>query len=465
MHVRLFAWNPLATSTARSLISGKLFSDTFPQHTRHTLVHLTRALRGTMRFTWDSSLFAELPSDDLTSTDLRPGDSYFSSEERSPHVGLDDMKQGGMYTLPSEYDLRLEDEYWCDEVRGFDHASDDIEQEVQHTRHALSRGFETALPSTVFWVDALCMDKGVPVRNATSERIRTQAKSPNTFEEPTIAGRLQGVDVSAFPDTGAAANYISLLHAQRHGLTINQHVGKHIKVGDGSTIRAVGTTTLPFSFAGERTTYNLTFHILRQSVHDIILGSTFLRTSETFTRFRHRLGRKIRKAVSHGIHRICLLGSQQYVKGVANGVSVDAVPDTGADVSVMSARFAKANGFKIKRNKRHRITLSFADGSTARADGVVKGMGWRFDSDEQTHPTDVYVLSSLPVDLVLSWSFLCQTNAFLEHQHDFWCVEELGLEDVSMLCIIQAVEKAKKGDREQFCEYRCGVVPAGRSDI
>jgi hypothetical protein len=297
-------------------------------------------------------------------------------------------------------------------------------------------------------------------KNAALERTHTQARLPDVFPEPIVSGRLQGVDVSAFPDTGSAANYISLPYTQRHGLAINKALQKNVKVGDGSMISVIGTTTLPFSFAGESTGHDLTFHVLRNSVHDIILGSTFLRVTETFTRFAHRVGHKIRDHVSH---RVCFLGSEQYVNGLASGVGVDAVPDTGADVSVMSAEFAAANGFEVDDDEQHRILLEFADGSTARAQGVVMDVAWEFGADENTSPTDVYVLSSLPVDLVLGFGFLCQTEAFQEHWHNFWHIEEEPeQDDAGMFCVIRVLKDDGEGTS---CEYRCGVVAIRKLDI
>lgn len=295
---------------------------------------------------------------------------------------------------------------------------------------------------------------------ARRKATQTRASPPDVFEEPTINGHLQETNVSAFPDTGASANFISLPYAQKHSLAIDKTSRKRVKVGDGSTIRVVGTTTLPFSFAGETAKHDLTFHVLRKSVHDVILGSAFLQASETFTRFAHRVGRRIRESVGHGVvRRLCFLGSRQFVGGTANGVGVDAVPDTGADVSVMSARFAKANGFEVEEDEQHRILLGFADGSTARARGVVRDVAWRFGADEEMHSTNVYVLSSLPVDLVLGYDFLCQTEAFSEHEHDFWHVEDVERGDVWMLCLIRVLKRAMKGaGGEVSCEYHCDVI-------
>ena len=294
---------------------------------------------------------------------------------------------------------------------------------------------------------------------AISKFARARVKAPDVFEEPKIDCSLQDAHVSAFPDTGAAANFVSLQYAQQRGITIDKNLRERVKVGDGSTIRIVGTTTLPFSFVGETTTHDLTFHVLRKSVHDVILGSAFLQASETFTRFAHRVGRKIRESVGRGVHRLCFLESQQFVNGMANGVAVDAVPDTGADVSVMSAKFAKANGFEIDDAEQDRILLGFADGSTARARGVVKNVEWRFGGDGQAHLTDVYVLSNLPVDIVLGYDFLCQTEAFREHEQDFWYVEDLEGKDDWMLCVIRVLRKAMEdAGGENTREYHCRAM-------
>lgn len=126
---------------------------------------------------------------------------------------------------------------------------------------------------------------------------------------------------------------------------------------------------------------------------------------------------------------------------------MDAIPDTGADVSVMSERFAKSNVFQIDDDEQHRIPLEFVDGSTAKACGVVKDVAWRYGADEQTHPTDVYVLPKLPANLVLGYAFLRQTDAFVKHQLDFWHAEALGTGATSMLGIIRMLGKIKKRDR------------------
>lgn len=276
---------------------------------------------------------------------------------------------------------------------------------------------------------------------------------PNVME-PAVSGLLCDTPVTAFPDTGAAANFISLQYAQSHGHLIDKFAKGQVKLGNGSKIRILGTVTLPFSFRGEVEKHNLVFNVLRKSLHDVMLGNSFLRTSKTLTRFTHRMGQKVRKVFEHNVHKLCFLGSQQFVNGFINGACTAAVPDTGADVSVISASFAKAHGYHINNESQHCVMLRFADGSTTRALGVIEHAAWSYCGDVRTFYTDAYVLEDLPVDLVLGYDFLCQTNAFVEHEEAFWESEERDDNDAWMLSLIQLLREAVDCSRNgRSCEY------------
>lgn len=283
--------------------------------------------------------------------------------------------------------------------------------------------------------------------------------SSSSMTEPVIHGSLHNTNVEAFPDTGAAANFMSSRYVQNQGFEVDVSNKGHVKIGSGSRIRIMGTVTLPFSFTGESEKHSLVFNVLRKSVHDVVLGSRFLRMTETFTRFAHRVGRRVRKAFEHSFHRMCLLGSQQFVSGLINGVSTEAIPDTGADVSVMSASFAKANGLHINREWQHQVMLGFADGSTATAIGLVENAAWNYGADGRTYYTDICVLEDLPVDLVLGYDFLCETCAFAEHENAFWHTEDREDDDAWTLSIIQLLEEAmKRPKNERLREYSDGSV-------
>lgn len=99
--------------------------------------------------------------------------------------------------------------------------------------------------------------------------------------EPFIKASLDNSKVSAFPDTGAGANFMSFSYAETHGLTIDSTAKNLIRLGNGSVVSTLGTVISTFLFAGEKHSHNLSFNILSTSVHEVILGSPFLRLTET----------------------------------------------------------------------------------------------------------------------------------------------------------------------------------------
>ena len=264
------------------------------------------------------------------------------------------------------------------------------------------------------------------------------------IHEPSLSAILEGNDVVAFPDTGAAANFISLDYVRARGLAINLDARHHVKTAAGSIVSTLGTVTLPFSFEGERNSHRLEFNVLRNAVHDVVLGSPFLKLTETMTRHVHRIKQRLREACSP---RLCFLGSQQYVGGWANGSYVDAMPDTGAHVSVMSASFAREHGFAVNTAKIHRKDLEFADGSMATTMGLVEAVNWSFKTSQDSHWLEVYVLEGLQTDLILDNTFLIDTDAFVMHEDDFWVDDYNSSDDLWSISIIKLVDKALKGPR------------------
>jgi predicted aspartyl protease len=281
---------------------------------------------------------------------------------------------------------------------------------------------------------------------------RSRAQRTYTASEPFVKAHLNEREISAFPDTGAAANFISLQYAEAHGLKIDRISSNLVKLGNGSTVSTLGTTTSLFAFAGEKATHTLLFHVLRTSLYDVVLGSPFLKATETLTRYAHRIGRRCREALSH---HVCALGASQRVSGRLNGVHMDATPDTGSDVSLMSASLAARHKLKVNTDKQHRVLLEFADGSTATATGLVENLEWRYGDTGDPYRMDVYVLPQLSVDLLLGYDFLHDTNAFVAYEGDFWSgddVEKQAFADevaiTWLFWIIKLVRKAVKDQRD-----------------
>jgi hypothetical protein len=295
----------------------------------------------------------------------------------------------------------------------------------------------TRIPSTHWTATHL------PDRPGAVKINKTPVNKTRTVREPSIPARLDGRRISAFPDIGAPANFIALNYVRDRGLPIDFAARKSIKTSVGSTINILGTVTLPFSFKGEATSHQLTFNVIHKSVHEVILGSPFLTLTQTFTRYVHRLRQMVRAIP---LPRVCYLGSHQYVSGKVNDTYVDAVPDTGADVSVMSLSFAEEHGFSINTSPEHQVLLEFADSSTATSIGVVE-IEWKFGSSEVSHRINTYILEELQRDLILDNTFLHDADAFIVHEEDFWIDDSDSFEDDWMISIIKLSDSVLKHSR------------------
>jgi predicted aspartyl protease len=281
-------------------------------------------------------------------------------------------------------------------------------------------------------------DDNIPYLDDRSSR---QAKT--ILKEPYVPAILGGKDVSAFLDSGATANFLSLDFVRQQDLIVKLSSGSStFSTASGSKIRILGTVKLPFSFKGDTAIHNVLFNVVSKCVHDMVLGSRFLASTMVMT--SRWLMLKTRQTFGY---RVCLAacGNQQYVTGQLNDIHVDAVPDTGADVSVMSAAFAKEHGFIVNTNRQHRPLLQFADGSTAVADGLVDDVDWRYGTDGVAHATNIYVLSGLPVDMVLGYGFFMRTDAFNFYKDDFWNDENSEQEGFdAIFSIIKVMNKILK---------------------
>jgi hypothetical protein len=273
-----------------------------------------------------------------------------------------------------------------------------------------------------------------------------------TVCEPSLPARLGDRDISAFPDIGAPANFLALHYVRDLGLSINFAGRKSVKTSVGTIIKVIGTVKLPFSFEGETKRYRLEFNIIHKAVRDVILGSPFLNLTQTFTRHIHRLKQKFREV---HLPRMCFLGSHQYVSGRVNGTYVEAVPDTGADVPLMSKSFAKDHGLVVHTNPEHQVLLEFADGSTATTIGLVKDVEWRFWTSKEPYHLDVYVIEELQTNFILDNTFLYNTNAFVAHELDFWTDNSETHADNRMISIIKLVDTVMKGSRSK----KSGMFP------
>jgi hypothetical protein len=243
-------------------------------------------------------------------------------------------------------------------------------------------------------------------------------REPFEIFDRSIDCVLDGDETSSFPDTGARANFISKSYVDRHKIKYDTTPKQVFKNGVGAKIKTLGTVMLPFSFQGESECHLLLFHVVGRALRDVVLGEPFLSLTRTFSHFKHRITRKLRYIRSP---RVCYTGgSHRGIQGYLNGVSVNALPDTGSDILVMSTEYARNRGFQVESSLEHRISVLFADGSTRTTRGVVKDVAWQFGSSPlNTYWADFYVVDDLQCDVILGYDFLEMTDCFVEYADSF----------------------------------------------
>ena len=178
---------------------------------------------------------------------------------------------------------------------------------------------------------------------------------------------------------------------------------------------ATGTVSLDWFFSGESTQRQpILCHVLRGGVYDILLGLKFLTSTETLTRFKHRL-----KQCAFRVSSLLQFGfvgqdSQRLRGTLGNNLKVSALADTGAERNVMDLDFVLAQGFGIDTAPACLGYLQFADGSIQRTLGQTKA-SWTFENGETTVET-FEVLENCITDVVLGEEVMYRHDVFDVHR-------------------------------------------------
>ncbi|KAK1984943.1 hypothetical protein LZ30DRAFT_710041 [Colletotrichum cereale] len=194
------------------------------------------------------------------------------------------------------------------------------------------------------------------------------------------------------------------------GLEPRPGTATQVKLPSGRLIESPGSVQAPYKFAGERRSTLIHCPIIPGCVHDLILSHAFLRATRT------------------------LLGGEGHrLQGFINDTSTLALPDTGSDAMLVSESFATSLGMRIDRSVGYCEEVEFADGSRGTTSGIVRGLKWTFGGIERSVFCDFYVLSGLPVDVVLSGDFLFELQVFSRYEH---CMVQHEFSEMSRTCTL-----------------------------
>lgn len=129
-----------------------------------------------------------------------------------------------------------------------------------------------------------------------------QAKALNALDEAPVAlpfspvvkryyvkGTVDGTQVEALPDNGASLCFISQSLVSQLDLRPKPSTQRNVCLANRKVVHSPGMVEVPWQFAGEKTKHILQCWILQNSAHDLILGSSFLRVTQTLTKYVQRI--------------------------------------------------------------------------------------------------------------------------------------------------------------------------------
>lgn len=236
-------------------------------------------------------------------------------------------------------------------------------------------------------------------------------KNPKNITRYAVLGEIDGTPVEALPDTGASECFISASMVQKLGLSQAPGTEKTVTVANGTQTLSPGCVHVKWKFAKERKTHPVKCWILPGCAYDVILGSGFLKATQTLTKWANRIKRTV-VSLPRRLHLKLLGEEKQRLCGSFNGHLTAALPDTGSDVMLVSLKYARALGLSIDDSASHKLELELGDGSTAYTCGLVHDVQWNV-GDKATR-CDFYVLEDLNVDVVLSSEYVFDLDIYSE---------------------------------------------------
>jgi hypothetical protein len=165
-----------------------------------------------------------------------------------------------------------------------------------------------------------------------------------------LEGWINGVHVSAIPDTGAERSLMAASFAKYVGLVIQlEPAGKEtcLQMANGKHIRAIGVVHARLRLKGNPLKlWVWTFTILADCVFDILIGDDFLRPNHIMSTNKSYLSRKMRPRNALSIRNVNILGSpSQRLSGTLNNEPVPALPDSGVELNLVSYAYARSRGW------------------------------------------------------------------------------------------------------------------------
>ena len=191
---------------------------------------------------------------------------------------------------------------------------------------------------------------------------------------PMRINGLRGTTVVCLPDSGSEKNVISIDAAATLGLNINRDVchQRAFTMGNGKLIKALGCTepTECFFAKDPGPALSYTFYIFWRLITPLIMGMSFLKSTEILSKYRYRL--QLQASISRGLIRSYgISSSKQRLLCAINSQPVLVSADTGSDVGLISLAYVNERSLSMTCYKSDECAIQFADRSVSSLCGEV----------------------------------------------------------------------------------------------
>lgn len=312
--------------------------------------------------------------------------------------------------------------------------------------------------------DSALSDNG-PRWDPKNERLATGHQSSSKINPTTLDSTLHirakrrylpmflndSLAVQICADSGSEINYITEAFARKLGARITRRNVVFNLPTEGKVLYGYGTASIRCKFPKEPFMPQvIQFFVFKRLLCDIVVGREFLRATRTLDMYQNRL-----KEVQGSIENLPAIRSvgrvEEHIKCWIDGTPFLSFPDTGADINVISAGFAKQLGYKngaaekpIDSTERHWVEL--ADCSSVRTEGTVH-LVISFCPPSECHPSlhrivessdqivstaetgligkkssivePFHIVNNLEFDLILGETLLATVDAYTQHDGNF----------------------------------------------
>jgi hypothetical protein len=217
----------------------------------------------------------------------------------------------------------------------------------------------------------------VPARYASTARLTSTTISHPRAKPKHLSILINGILVeTCCADSGSDVNCITGNFARSIGVVLTKKVTYFSLPVNESLLKATGVASIICQFPSLPTMAQpVNFFVFDKLQCKVLLGRPFLRATQTLDLYQHRL-RHIEGApnVPSAVRSVAHV--KERVQCWLDGEPVWTLPDTGADINLISSTFARALGYNEGKEKYidcgNRIDVQLADGSTFTTEGTIQ---------------------------------------------------------------------------------------------